>query len=117
MRDRPDGPDGLASDVKRDQQAFFGCRNDWHQIWVTPFEMLEQQSAILIEHVSTGAEVARGPTSHVRIPHPGDSWPIKPFAANVGRFAVPCQQAQASGVALCDDQDCFSQCLKYGGRR
>ena len=114
---RPYGSDRLAGDVKRDQQAFFGRRTDWHQIGVAPFEMSEQQGTILIEHVSAGAEIARGPTSDVGIPHAGDGWPIEPFAVNVRRFAIPRQQAKASGVTLGNIQDRFSQCLKNGARR
>jgi hypothetical protein len=64
VRNRPNGPHRLAGDVKRDQQTFFGCRNDWHQIGVAPFEMCEQQRSILIEHVSAGPEIARRATSN-----------------------------------------------------
>ncbi len=103
MHDRPDGSDGFAGDVKRNQQAFFGCRNDWQQIGVTPLEMSEQQGTVLIKHVSAGAEIARGPTSDVRIPHARDSWPIEPFASIVLR-----QQAKASRVTPGDIQDRFS---------
>src|SRR4029077_1123791 len=100
VHDRPDGSDRLAGNVKRDQQAFFGCRIYWQQIGVAQFEMSEQQGTISIKHVSAGAEIARGPTSDVRIPHAGDSWPIEPLAANVRRFAILRQQAKASGVTL-----------------
>ena len=108
MHDRPDGPDRLAGDVKRDQQAFFGCRNYWQQIGVAPFEVSEQQGAILIKHVSAGPEIARRPTSDVRIPRAGDSWPIKPLAANIRRFTISRQQAKAGRITLRNIQDRFS---------
>src|SRR6185369_9605618 len=95
MHDRPDRSDRFATDVKRDQQAFFGCRNDWQQIGVTPLEMCEQQRAILVEHISAGAETARRATSDVRIPHARDGWPIESFAVSVRLFAVHRQQAKA----------------------
>ena len=107
MHDSPYGSHRLAVDVKRDQQAFFGCRIDWHQIGITPFEVGEQQCTILIEHVSAGPEITRGSTSDVGIPHAGDGWPIEPLAINVGRFAVPRQQAKASGVTLRNILDRF----------
>lgn len=82
-------------------------RNDWSQIGVTPLEMFKQQGAILIEHVPAGPEIARGPTSDVVIPHSGDSRPVEPVTANIRRFAIPRQEAKASGVALGNIQDRF----------
>ena len=116
MHDGPDRPDRLAGDVKRDEQAFFGCRNDRAQIGVAPFEVSEQQGAVLIEDVSARAKIARGPTSHVRIPHAGDRWPIEPLAAHVRRLAIPRQQAEARRVTLRNIQDRFGERLKYGAR-
>ena len=116
MHDSPYGSYRLAGDVKRDQQALFGRRIDWHQIGVTPFEMGEQQCTIVIEHVSARAKIARSSTSDVGIPHSGDSWPVEPFAVNVRRFAISCQQAKASGVTLGNILDRFCQCLKDGAR-
>src|SRR5215472_1405477 len=100
MHDPPDGSDRFAANVKRDQQAFFGFRNDLQQIGVPSSEMVEEQGTILIKHVAAAAEVARGPTSNVRIPHACDSRPIEPFAVNVRRLAIPRQQAKASGITL-----------------
>src|SRR5215475_11872988 len=42
VHDSPYRSYGLAVDVKRDQQALFGGRTDWHQIRITPLEMSEQ---------------------------------------------------------------------------
>jgi hypothetical protein len=103
--------------VKRDQQAFFGRRNDWQEIGIAPFEMSEQEGTILIQHVSTGAEIAGGTSSLVRIPHAGYSWPVKALAAHVRRLAVLRQQAQAGRVALRNIQDRFSERLKDGAGR
>jgi hypothetical protein len=69
--------------------------------------MSEEQSTILIKHVSAGAKIARGPATNVGIPHAGDSWPIEPFAATVRRSAISRQEAKASGIALRDIQDRF----------
>ena len=74
--------------------------------------MSEQQRTIGIEHVSAGAEIAKGPTPDVWTPHAGDSWPIEPLPVNVRRFAIPRQQTKASRVTLSNILDCFSQCLK-----
>jgi hypothetical protein len=49
--------------------------------------MGEQEGTILIEHVSARAEVARGPTSDVGIPHSANGWPIEPLALNMRCFA------------------------------
>ena len=78
--------------------------------------MSEQQGAVLIEDVSARAEIARSPTSRVRIPHAGDSWPIEPLAAHVRRFAILRQQAEASRVTLRNIQDRFSEYLQYVAR-
>jgi hypothetical protein len=86
--------------MKRNQQAFFGCRDHRPQIGVTPLEMSEQQRTILIKHVSARAEIARGSTSDVRIPQAGDSWPIESFAVRVRPSAISREQAKASGVTL-----------------
>jgi hypothetical protein len=115
--DCPDRSDCFAVDVEWNQQAFFGCGYDWQQVGVAALEMSEQQGTILIKHVSAGAEVARGSTSDVGIPYPGDSWPIESFAGNVRRFTIPRQQAKASGVTLGNVKDRFSQGLKDGVRR
>jgi hypothetical protein len=48
MHDRPDGSDRPASDVERDQEAFFSRWIDWYQIGVASFEMSEQEGTILI---------------------------------------------------------------------
>src|SRR5260370_25544558 len=112
VHNRPDRSDGFAGDVKRDQQAFFGCRNDWHQIGITPFEMSEQQGTILIEHVSAGPEVPRGSPSDMVVPHAGDSWPIEPLAANVRSFSIPPPQAKASRVTLGNIHNPSSHLLK-----
>jgi hypothetical protein len=112
VHDRPDRSDCCAGDVKRNQQAFFGCWKDWHQIGITPFEMCEQEGTILVEHISTRAEVPRGTASDMGIPHAGDGGPIKPFAANVRFLAISRQQAKAGGVTLGDVQNGFSQPLK-----
>ena len=117
VHDSPYGSYRLAVDVKRDQQALFGRRIDWHQIGITPFEVGEQQRTILIEHVSARPEIARGSTSDVGIPHAGDGWPIEPLAINVRRFAIPRQQAQASGVTLRNILDRLRKCPKDGSRR
>ena len=77
------------------------------QVGVTPLEMFKQQRAILIEHVPAGPEIARGPTSDVVIPHSLDSRPIEPVAASVRRFAIPRQEAKASGIALGNIEDRF----------
>src|SRR5688572_22516474 len=108
VHDCPNGSNSLAGNVKGHEQAFFSCRNYWQQIGVAPFEMSEQQSSILIKYVSARAEIARGPTSDVRIPRARDSRPIESFAANVRRFAIFRQQAKASGVTLRNIQDRFS---------
>ncbi len=70
--------------------------------------MSEQQRPVLIKHVSARAEIARRPTSDVRIPHAGDSWPIEPLAVSVGPFAIATEQTKASGVTLGDIQNRFS---------
>src|SRR5262252_2917607 len=100
VHDPPNGSDRLTGDVKRDQEAFFGCRTDWHQIRITALEMSEEQSTFLIKHVSAGAKIARGPATDVGIPHAANGWPIEPHAVNMRRFAIPRQQAKASGIAL-----------------
>src|SRR5687767_2079681 len=79
--------------------------------------MSEQQSAILVKHVSARSEVARRPTSDVRIPQARDRWPVESFAASVRPFTVARQQAKASGVTLSDIQDFLSQGLEDGARR
>src|SRR5690349_22651872 len=117
MHDSPDGSDRFACNVKRDQQAFFGCRNDWQQIGVAPFEVPEEQGTILIEHVAAGAEVAWRPASDVWIPHACDSRPIEPLALKVRRLAIPRQLAKASGVSLGNLQDRVGQSLKNRVRR
>jgi len=61
VHDRPDRSDCFAVNVEWNQQAFFGCGRYWQQVEVTALEMSEQQGSIVIEHVSTGAEVARSP--------------------------------------------------------
>jgi hypothetical protein len=43
-----------------------------------------------------------------------DRAPLEPFAANVRFFAIPRQQAKASGVTLGDIQNGISQRLKNG---
>jgi hypothetical protein len=66
----------------------------------------------LIEHVSAGAEVPRSTASDMGIPLACDGGPIESFAANVRFFAIPRQQAKASGVTLGDIQNRFRQRLK-----
>src|SRR5579863_231124 len=107
MQDRPDRPDGLASNVKRHEEALLRRRAERRQIGIASLEMSEHQRAIAIEHVSAGAEIARGPTPDVWTPHPGDSRPIEPLPADVRRFAIHRQQAKASRVTLSNFKDCF----------
>jgi hypothetical protein len=76
--------------------------------------MLEQQSTILIKHVSARAEVPWGTASDMGIPRARDSGPIEPIAANVRFLAIPRQQAKASGVTLGDIQNRIRQPLKNG---
>src|SRR5688572_21925775 len=71
----------------------------------------------LVNHISAWPEIARGPAPSVRTPHSGDSWPIKPLAANIRRFAILREQAKASRVTLRNIQDRFSERLKDGRRR
>src|SRR5207253_9343557 len=100
VHDRPDRSDWYAADVEWNQQAFFACGNDRQQAGVAALEVSEQQGTILIKYVSAGAEVARGSTSDVATPHASASWPIESCAGNVRPFAIPRQQAKASGVTL-----------------
>ena len=39
--------------------------------------MLKQQCAVLIKHVTAGAEITRSATTNVRCPHASDGWPIE----------------------------------------
>ncbi len=78
--------------------------------------MPEQEGAILVEHISTGAEIARSPASDVGIPRACDSRPIKPFAIDLRRFAISREQTKARGVRLCDFLNRLSERLKNGTR-
>src|SRR5262249_39920502 len=78
-RDRPYCPDSLAPDVKRDQQALFRRGRYRDEVWVTPLEVSEQQCTVLIEHVSTGTEIARRPAANMPFPVASNGRPIKPF--------------------------------------
>src|SRR5262245_42143123 len=79
--------------------------------------MSKQEGAILIQHISARAEIARGPSSNVWIPHSANGWPVEPLAVNVRACAVFGQEAEAGGVALRNLLDRCRKGLKDRTRR
>ena len=68
----PDSADGFARDVERDEQALFDARLSLLVIVVAFFEIAKEESAIAVDYVAAGAEVARRASADETTPLAGD---------------------------------------------
>ena len=105
VADRPEGADGFACYVKRNQQTLFDVRCRRQQIGVAPFDVPEQQRRVAVEHVAAGAEIARRAPADVRFPCAGDGGPEK-------ALFVSCQQTEPRRTGLEDLQNRLDQRLQ-----